>query len=247
MYHLFNKWLVTSVVIPCRLLPALLHLSPVQRSLVHSQKMLSFFGKGDQKKQPGSGGPVVRRVITKKPIPPKSSTSTSTPSRPLISSSYKNGSSSTQSKAKPYTSSSKGKEKASLPPPRPASSPVKRPVKRKVESTRIESESESDSESGEDATALFGSAKKVKRIGLSSTPRPLAGDEYVGKDRVLFRYRDEGAAGEWEGFTPGEEIVRGVRKGWENKGDDEGRVRSLLDKYAACRSSLLERNVGTMS
>jgi hypothetical protein len=25
-----------------------------------------------------------------------------------------------------------------------------------------------------------------------------------------------------------------VRKGWENKGDDEGRVRSLLDKYAAC-------------
>jgi hypothetical protein len=201
--------------------------------------MLSFFGKGDQKKQPGSGGPVVRRVITKKPIPPKSttSTSTSTPSRPLISSSYKNGSSSIQSKPKPYTSSSssKGKEKASLPPPRPASSPVKRPVKRKVESTRIESESESESESsGEDATALFGSVRKAKRIGLSSTPRPLAGDGYVGKDRVLFRYRDEGAAGEWEGFTPGEEIVKGVRKGWENKGDDEGRVRSLLDKYAAC-------------
>jgi hypothetical protein len=108
-------------------------------------------------------------------------------------------------------------------------------VKRKVESTRIESESESESESsGEDATALFGSVKKVKRIGLSSTPRPLAGDEYVGKDRVLFRYRDESGAGEWEGFTPGEEVVRGVRKGWENKGDDEGRVRSLLDKYAAC-------------
>jgi len=199
--------------------------------------MLSFFGKGDQKK-PGSGGPVVRRVITKKPIPPKSSTNTgtSTPSRPLISSSYKNGSSSTQSKPKPYASSSsnKGKEKASLPSPRPASSPVKRPVKRKIESTRIESESESDSESGEDATALFGSTKKAKRTGLSSTPRPLAGEECVGKDRVLFRYRDEGLAGEWKGFTPGEEIVNGVRKGWENKGDDEGRVRSLLDKYAPC-------------
>jgi hypothetical protein len=201
--------------------------------------MLSFFGKGDQKKQPGSGGPVVRRVITKKPIPPKSSTniSTSTPSRPSILSSYKNGSSSTQSKPKPYTSSSKGKEKASLPPPRPASSPVKRPVKRKVESTRIESESESESDSsGEDATALFGSSKKAKRTGLSSTPRPLAGEECVGKDRVLFRYRDESGAGEWEGFTPGEEIVKGIRKGWENKGDDEGRVRSLLDKYAPCTS-----------
>jgi len=199
--------------------------------------MLSFFGKGDQKK-PGSGGPVVRRVITKKPIPPKSSTNTGTftPSRPLISSSYKNGSSSTQARSKPYTSSSsnKGKEKASLPPPRPASSPVKRPVKRKIESTRIESESESDSESGEDATALFGSTKKAKRTGLSSTPRPLAGEECVGKDRVLFRYRDESDAGEWEAFTPGEEIVNGVRKGWENKGDDEGRVRSLLDKYAPC-------------
>jgi hypothetical protein len=214
--------------------------------------MLSFFGKGDQKKQPGSGGPVVRRVITKKPIPPKSSTSTSTststPSRPLISSSYKNGSSSTQSKPKLYTSSSssKGKEKASLPPPRPASSPVKRPVKRKIESTRIESESESES-SGEDADALFGSAKKVKRIGLSSTPRPLAGDEYVGKDRVLFRFRDESGAAEWEGFTPGEEIVRGVRKGWENKGDDEGRVRSLLDKYAACTSLFSGSGIGALS
>ena len=51
---------------------------------------------------------------------------------------------------------------------------------------------------------------------------------------MLFRYRDEGLAGEWKGFTPGEEIVNGVRKGWENKGDDEGRVRSLLDKYAPC-------------
>ena len=210
--------------------------------------MLSFFGKGDQKKQPGSGGPVVRRVITKKPIPPKSTTSTSTPSRPLISSSYKNGSTSTQSKPKLYASSSKGKEKASLPPPRPASSPVKRPVKRKIESTRIESESESESESsGEDATALFGSAKKVKRIGLSSTPRPLAGDEYVGKDRVLFRYRDDDGPGEWEGFTPGEEIVKGVRKGWENKGDDEGRVRSLLDKYAACTSLFSGSGIGALS
>jgi hypothetical protein len=226
-----------SVIIPCRLGPYFCYTCLLFIDSLYTPKMLSFFGKGDQKKQPGSGGPVVRRVITKKPIPPKSSTSTSTstPSRPLISSSYKKGSSSTQSKPKPYTSSSKGKEKASLPPPRPASSPVKRPIKRKVESTRIESESESESESsGEDATALFGSTKKAKRIGLSSTPRPLAGDEYVGKDRVLFRYRDEGGAGEWEGFTPGEEIVRGVRKGWENKGDDEGRVRSLLDKYAAC-------------
>ena len=205
--------------------------------------MLSFFGKGDQKKQPGHGGPVVRRVITKKPIPPKppANTTASTPSRPSTSSSsYKNGSSSTQSSRPKPVSSVKGKEKASQ--SRPTTTPVKRPIKRKVESTRIESESESESDSSEeDATDLFGSTKSKKakmRIGLSATPRPLAGEEYVGKDRTLFRYRSDGEAGEWEGFMPGEEIVNGVRKGWENKGDDqqEGRVRSLLDKYAACTS-----------
>lgn len=205
--------------------------------------MLSFFGKGDQKKQTGSGGPVVRRVITKKPIPPKPTTTTSisTPSRPSLSSSaHKNGSSSTSaSRPKTQVSSIKGKEKQFSAPSRPASSPVKRPVKRKVESARIESESESDSDE-EDATQLFGSTKKAKtRIGNSSTPRPLAGEELVGRNRTLFRFRDEAEAGEWEGFTPGEEIVRGVRKAWENKGDDEGRVRSLLDKYAACTLLLL--------
>jgi hypothetical protein len=215
--------------------------------------MLSFFGKGDQKKQAsGAGGPVVRRVVTKKPIPPESSistsTSTSTPSRPSTStsssSSYKNGSSSTSaSRPKhPVTSSLKGKERQSQSQSqsrsRPAqSSPLKRPIKRKVESARIESESESESDSGEDATELFGSIKKAKtRNGQSSTPRPLAGEEYVGRARTLFKYRGEGEVGEWEGFTPGEEIVRGVRKGWENKRDDEGRVRSLLDKYVACMS-----------
>lgn len=72
------------------------------------------------------------------------------------------------------------------------------------------------------------------RTGLSSTPRPLAGEEYVGRNRTLFRYRGDGEVGEWEGFTPGEEIVNGVRKGWENKGDDDGRIRSMIDKYAAC-------------
>lgn len=234
--------------IPC-LLPLLLPVSCILAFGTHLRlgtitKMLSFFGKGDQKKQPGSGGPVVRRVITKKPIPPKapiSTTSTSTPSRPSTSSSsYKNGSSSAQSnRPKTQLSSIKGKEKASISQSqsRAASSPVKRPVKRKAESARIESESESDSNSdssGDDATALFGSMKKVKRIGNSSTPRPLAGEELVGKNRTLFQYRSEGDIPEWEGFNPGEEIVRGVRKGWENKGDDEGRVRSLLDKYAAC-------------
>ena len=237
-------------VIPCYLyIPVATATCLLLSGSLYTSIMLSFFGKGDQKK-PGSGGPVVRRVITKKPIPPKPTTNInlSTPSRPLISSSYKNGSSSTQSRPKPYPSSSKGKEKASLPPPRPASSPVKRPVKRKIESTRIESESESDSESsGEDATVLFGSTKKAKRTGLSSTPKPLAGEEYVGKDRVLFRYRDNSDNGEWEGFTPGEEIVRGVRKGWENKGDDEGRVRSLLDKYAACTFHFSDTDVGAMS
>lgn len=208
--------------------------------------MLSFFRKGDQKKQPGHGGPVVRRVITKKPIPPKppaaTGSSVSTPSRPSTSSSssYKNGSSSTpSSRPKTQISSVKGKEKAIQRPITNTSSPVKRPIKRKIESARIESESESESSSGEDATALFGSTKKAKhRIGTSSTPRPVSGEEHVGRDRTIFRYRGESEAGEWEGFTPGEEIVQGVRKGWENKGDDDGRVRSLLDKYAACTSHL---------
>jgi hypothetical protein len=60
-----------------------------------------------------------------------------------------------------------------------------------------------------------------------------AGEEHVGRDRTLFRTRGEAERSEWEGFVPGEEIVRGIRKGWENDGED-GRVRSIVDKYAAC-------------
>jgi len=217
--------------------------------------MLSIFGKGDQKKQvSGTGGPVVRKVMVKKPIPPKppgqSSASRPSTSTSSSASGHKNGSTSTSDR--PRVSSTKGKERQQ-PPSRLSkvqpTTPSKRPIKRKVESSRIESESESDSGSGSsvdsDPAGLFGSASKLKsnkkakiRNGhaqsSSSTPRPmLAGEEYVGKDRKLFRPRGEGEKGEWEGFVPGEEIVRGVRKGWEADGED-GRVRSLLDKYAAC-------------
>jgi hypothetical protein len=67
----------------------------------------------------------------------------------------------------------------------------------------------------------------------------LAGEEFVGRDRTLFRCHEQKGEREWEGFVPGTDVVDGVRKGWENKGDEEGRVRSMLDKYAACASTLL--------
>jgi hypothetical protein len=112
--------------------------------------------------------------------------------------------------------------------------------KRKVEQDRIESESSGS----EDAVDLLGSgSNKNKRSRLngngngnatgSSTPMPGMGEERIGRDRTLFKVETEGQKG-WEGFVSGDEIVRGVRRAWDGKGEEEGKGRSMLDKYVAC-------------
>jgi hypothetical protein len=62
------------------------------------------------------------------------------------------------------------------------------------------------------------------------------GEERIGKDRHLFLVPTDN---EWEGFVPGDEIVRGTRKAWVGKTEEEGKVRSMLDKYVACESRRL--------
>lgn len=107
-------------------------------------------------------------------------------------------------------------------------------MKRKISDyNRIESESESDSD-GEDAMDLFGDPVSKRPRMDGSTPVFGAGEERVGTARRLF-VSDADASG-WEGFESGENVIRGIKKGWN--GDVEGKEpKSLLDKYVACKSA----------
>lgn len=211
---------------------------------------MSLFNKGGPKKT--GPGPVITRVTVKKPLPPK-------PAAPAVPSYKSSNSSKSKSSVLPSSSSSKsksnghsssrpsvkGKEKAkdtsrppvatgngaTLAPARPQKVPT---LKRKISGfSKVESESESDEE---DAIDLLSNAKRPRTNG-SSTPLFGTGDERIGRNRKLFTVPVDGdGAGSsgWEGFVPGEDVIRGVRKGWTEGDGEESRPKSLLDKHVAC-------------
>lgn len=127
-------------------------------------------------------------------------------------------------------------------------------AKRKISQVdRIQSESESESSpaggSGLESDSDGGPSSSAHRdrdlhrkrskhhLSLKDTKTgspAVAGDERIG--RAVFCPEQVDERGEWSrgwaGFVPGEEVVRGLRKGWAG-GHGEGE-KGVLDKYVAC-------------
>ncbi|ORY34276.1 S-adenosyl-L-methionine-dependent methyltransferase [Naematelia encephala] len=150
--------------------------------------MFSFFGPEDDNAK--SRGPIVGKSI-RKVTTPSTKITTAKPTLPSAIA-LKNGSSSKQNSARRNASSSKDLLRVQM--KKGPSTP-----KRKRATERIESESEGSSDDG---------LENHKRGKVSSgTSTPFAGDEMM--DRNVWR-----GGGEWEGFMPCEDVVRGIRREW---------------------------------